>query len=296
MKDVEWEELKWEEFKWENWRSITIIRVTSEEYLEDVEGNFYYRANLDKHLVKIELPKWAEFDSILWYGIYCKTQANLDWAELLTQEWKLVSVQEETYRDYYRLIDWNQECRINWKKYDVMQAWDQRNNRLVSFIKTWKEYTLFKIRDHTIFMNPNRSIFVLYRWTYYNPETRIAAEDMNNLVVADIWSIESQDIGIVKKTWNNNDKEFGTIFSLKDWKEYICALYKIGSKIVAIKLVDFGYEAQINSSWTITIWWVPCNKELIDSLYKELEPKTEPKVGKLTKKVAEQAWKIITKK
>lgn len=290
----EWEKLIWEEFMYGS-AMIDISEIISEKYLKDRNGNLYYRPNLDKHLVKITLPEGINIetkyddDNVRTTWFFTKS-----WTPLLAQDWLLMKAMSEWYDDYYRLKDWKQECKMNWKKYSLIQAWDNKNKRLVSFIKKWEHYELFKIWYYTVYVDVEDKRFNLCIGTNSRPGMVIESNPngLPNLEIVEIRGV-IREIGTIEKT--TKDKKWWMVYGHMDREFIACALYKSGKDIIAIKLEDNWYKAKIDHSWILSIGWIIYNEAFLNNLYEALRPKTEPQVDKLTKTVSDQVWDIHNK-
>lgn len=283
----EWDSLVWEPFICEDCM-VSVVEVISKKYLKDENWKLYYRPNLDRNLVKVSLPSGIKllsgrdvFDS---YEIKFCTNS---WIQLLEQDWNIVKALHEWYDDYYKLKDWAKECRINWAKHSLIQAWDTRNNRLVSFIKIDWKYELFKVWDYLVYVDENDKTFRLYakNRTHVEVEIKSSTKWLPNLSLVNIGGQENQ-IWTIENTTEN--KKWWTIYDYKNREFSVCALYKSWKNIKAIRLEDHWYKASLDHSWILSIWWVVYDTDFLDKLYEQLRPKTESQVDKVTKKVVAQ--------
>lgn len=287
----EWENLVWESFICEGWM-ITVVEVISKKYLKDDNWCLYYRPNLDRNLVKISLPSGIKlvsgrdvFDS---YEIKFCTDS---WIQLLEQDWNIVRALSEWYDEYYKLKDWAKECRINWTKHSLIQAWDNINKRLISFIKIDWKYELFKIWDYFVYVDEEDRCFRLYTKNRASVEMEIKSISkwLPNLSLVNIDGQENR-IWTIENTTEN--KKWWKIYDYENREFYVCALYRSWKDIKAIKLEDHWYKANLDHSWILSIWWVVYDADFLGKLYEELRPKVEPQVDKLAKKVAKKVADI----
>lgn len=279
--------LEWEEFTC-NDEKVDIVEIVSEEYLKSNDGRMYYRPWKSRILTLIDnLPRWVSFSD----NQYICT-INCEKSSLLMEKWKLVAISDK-YADYYKLVDYKWECIFNWKKLNLVHAWDQRRNILVSFIKDWENYELFRIWKYTICAADWDSYTVWWTDIQRCVITNSIGEELNT---ARIWSISSRFYWIISRhNFKDEDPKWAEVMELEEGKYSIWAIYEINWEMVAINPKDTWYKIKLTDSWEITIGWIACNKEQLKGMYEELRPKTEPQVDKLTKTVSDQVWDIHNK-
>ena len=287
----------WEEFMCD-WKIINVKEILSDKYFKDTDDKIFFRPNKDKELFSVNLP-----EEVLFWDENLSFEDN-HWIkhDLLTEDWKLVLL--DNHKDCYILKN-NLKCSISWKDIDLINVWDYKNNRVLSFEKLSNGHRIFNVWWYDI-SNAEHSKFLIYS---KNSEPKILSSRENDLKVVKIWfqddsnvwwydisnvehskfliysknsdkpkilSSRENDLKVVKiwfqddsNYWimceNENDTWWIKISPFKEWADIICAVYKIGSEFIAIDPVEYWYDISFKS-WKIS-------QELLDFLYDKLKPK-----------------------
>lgn len=279
-KDEKWE-FEWEEFMCE-WKAVQVAEILSDEYVKDSEGNTYFRKDLWKDLVKIDL-----FDGkIGFWGRYpyCTAHYNNDyWYSLLIKEDKLIPISDE-FKDFYLLADNKNECRLNGKKLNLVNAWDSKNNRVVSFKKVWKKLEILKIWEYEV-CNEGFWSFIFYS---KNSEPFIFNDSIYLNTVKIVSNSENKDGIILDKQFGLKDKRWSIILDVETWEEFVCAVYIINGEKYCVDLRKAWFKISYGNNWEFLFNGISkdeYDKSLIDEIYFAYKPKD---IAKTTKDVEQK--------
>jgi hypothetical protein len=243
------------------WENIEICEVLSEEYLRWTEWQVYYRKWQWKELEKVFIPEWVKVNDFP----TVKTHDDEIYA-LNNNNWKLIGASEEYY--YMYLLDENSiEITLNWEKKLVVNFWNSRTNKIVSFEKKWDNFLpleiwntklSFKIDENTITFHVNKTLSI------YIPD--------NNIEVVKISNHENGFGVLLQAEEWNIDNRFQEIFDISNWSRKVCPIYEVNWKKIAFDLSKKWNDIRISWEWNIIINDIEYWKEIINQIYENNRP------------------------
>ncbi len=255
-----WEKLEWEEFIC-SWKKVIITEIISEEYVSG-DGVVYYRPKLWKNLTKLNLPAWLEFFKWPYFSL-----EELAPFGLMMREWKLVPLSNK-HKDYYRLEDWESECRLNWKNLKLLNVWDKANGRVISLVKKWSSYEPLMVWSSYV-LNAEYGVFVIYS-PARKPKTMYFYDNGIKVARTNDWQAES--LLIMNKEDEQKDARWRSVFDLENWNIFAWIIYKVGQELVAVNPINEWYRITTSKSGEILINWIEVSKELLDWIYDKFKP------------------------